>query len=107
MGDVVATVSEPSHGIPPGHGIERLAGRFHEGFAGAGSETAQDTLDLREGFPTFYIGCPGAYPGWDTQGGRGWLEKASPSEMAVEELPLGPLEEIPTAYRDRRRAFAM
>jgi hypothetical protein len=24
------------------------------------------------------------------QGGRGWLENASPSEMAVEESPLGP-----------------
>ena len=26
----------------------------------------------------------------DAQGGRGWLENASPLEMAVEELPLAP-----------------
>jgi hypothetical protein len=26
----------------------------------------------------------------DAQGDRGWLENASPSAMAVEELPLGP-----------------
>jgi hypothetical protein len=25
------------------------------------------------------------------EGGRGWLENTSPLEMAVEELPLGPL----------------
>ncbi len=49
MGDVVAAVSEPTLGITPAHGIERLAGRFHQGLAGAGSEPAQDTLDLREG----------------------------------------------------------
>jgi hypothetical protein len=27
----------------------------------------------------------------DAQGGRGWLMNASPLQMAVEELPLGPL----------------
>src|SRR5215217_6853816 len=37
------------------------------------------------------------------QRGRGWLENASPPEMAVEESPLGPLcEEASTAHRDRR-----
>jgi hypothetical protein len=44
------------------------------------------------------------------EGGRGWLEKASPWEMAVEELPLGLPTEALTAYRDRRSAeeeFAM
>jgi hypothetical protein len=44
----------------------------------------------------------------DAQGNRGWLENASPSVMAVEEVPLGPLVEVPTANRDRRSAvFAM
>src|SRR5215216_2923154 len=57
--------------------------------------------------PYLYVGCPGTYPGCDAQRGRGWLEKASPSEIAVEELPLGHLcEETPTAYRDQRE-FAM
>ena len=37
------------------------------------------------------------------EGGQGWLENASPLEMAVEESPLGPLcEEASTAHRDRR-----
>jgi hypothetical protein len=38
----------------------------------------------------------------DAQGGRGWLVNASPSEMAVEELLLGLLGDLETAYRDRR-----
>src|SRR5215203_1348037 len=49
MGNVVAAVSEPAHGIPPAHGIERMAGSFHQGFAGAGPNPAQDALHLREG----------------------------------------------------------
>jgi hypothetical protein len=37
----------------------------------------------------------------DAQGGRGWLENAPQFGMAVEELPLGPFMEVPTANRDR------
>jgi hypothetical protein len=49
----------------------------------------------------------------DAQGGRGWLEgwleNTSPLEMAMEELPLGPPVEVPTANRDQRSGeeFAM
>ena len=50
MGEVVTTVPEPAYGIPGIHRIECLPGRFHQSFASAGSDTAQDALDLREGF---------------------------------------------------------
>jgi hypothetical protein len=41
------------------------------------------------------------YISWMTpRRGRGWLENASPLEMAVEELPLAPPTEVPTAKRE-------
>jgi hypothetical protein len=42
-----------------------------------------------ERLPTF-IDVVQAHVLDDAQGDRGWLENASPSVMAVEELPLGP-----------------
>jgi hypothetical protein len=59
---------------------------------------------LAECLPTFIDGVQ-VHILDDTQRDRGWLENASPpSEMAVEELPLGPLVEVPTTNRDRRSA---
>jgi hypothetical protein len=49
----------------------------------------QQPLHLGEGLPTF-IDVSQAHILDDAQGDRGWLENASPSAMAVEELPLGP-----------------
>jgi hypothetical protein len=58
---------------------------------------------FRENLPTFM--CVVQAPILDDaqEGSRGWLEKASPRKMAVEELPLGFPTETFTAYRDRRR----
>jgi hypothetical protein len=41
-------------------------------------------------YPPTFIDVSQAHILDDAQGDRGWLENASPSAMAVEELPLGP-----------------
>jgi hypothetical protein len=46
-------------------------------------------MNFAEFLPTF-IDVSQAHILDDAQGDRGWLENASPSVMAVEELPLGP-----------------
>jgi hypothetical protein len=46
-------------------------------------------MNFRLCLPTF-IDVSQAHILDDAQGDRGWLENASPSAMAVEELPLGP-----------------
>jgi hypothetical protein len=48
-----------------------------------------EVVDFGERLPTF-IDVVQAHILDDAQGDRGWLENASPSVMAVEEVPLGP-----------------
>jgi hypothetical protein len=49
--------------------------------------------NFREHLPTF-IHVVQLHILDDAQGGRGWLENASPLKMAVEELPLAPYGDL-------------
>jgi hypothetical protein len=62
-------------------------------------------MNFGERLPTFMYVVQAHILDDAQKGGRGWLENASPLEMAVEESPLAPYEEALTANRDRRSAL--
>jgi len=75
--------------VPPLKKVLQIAGKKDPGTA-AGTLCQQHVNSpLREHLPTF-IDVSRAHILDDAQGDRGWLENASPSVIAVEELPLGP-----------------
>jgi hypothetical protein len=58
-----------------------------------GRRTSENAVKRKFNFgeyPPTFIDVSQAHILDDAQGDRGWLENASPSAMAVEELPLGP-----------------
>jgi len=48
MDNVVATMSEPSDSVFSAYGVECFRGSFHQSFASAGSDPAQDGLHFLE-----------------------------------------------------------
>src|SRR5215216_708270 len=73
----------PAHGIPPAHGIQRLSGRFHQCFAGAGPDPAQDALHLREGL---FDGREVRRVGWQEQNLRSRTLYELPDPLALVDL---------------------